>query len=198
MKKLLATSAILATALISTDATAANTNFPYWYLGLSGGVADQSDSDIHDSSAEIEWDTGYVVSASLGYQNPSLAGFRPEVEYSYRKQDFQGGDDSQVHVVAANLYYDFRNASPITPYVGGGLGLGNFKINSDGPGPDGSDTQAIYQGMVGIGYEPANLHNVGLSLQYRYMAPFSEPETDAGFEYEYDNHSIEAGLKFRF
>jgi opacity protein-like surface antigen len=51
--------------------------------------------------------------------------------------------------------------------------------------------------MVGIGYEPSSVHNVGLTLGYRYMAPFSDPSA-SGTDYQYSNHSVEVGAKFRF
>ena len=193
----LAAAALIA---ISSGASAVDNSmqrFPYWYLGLSAGVAFQSDSDVDGAASDINWDTGYISSVQLGYQPAVLMGLRPELEYSFRKQDFSGGDDVTVHVGAANLYYDFATSSPIVPYIGAGIGWGHFDLNGGPGGADGTDSQLIYQGMVGIGYEPSSVPNVGLTLGYRYMAPFSDPEA-GGTEYEYDNHSVEVGAKFRF
>lgn len=201
MNKLLATAAILATFAVSSTAEAApaKDGFPYWYIGLGAGVTMQSDSDVEGSSTDIEWDEGALFSASLGYQPPSLGGLRLEAEYTYRNQEISnGGDDLRVNVAAANVYYDFRNTSSITPYIGGGLGYGWFDLG-DAPGlGDGGDSErVIYQGMAGIGYEPQGLQNVGLTLGYRYMAPFEDLRAHNS-DYEFDNHSVEVGAKFRF
>ena len=196
MKKILATAAVISALSFSADA--AERKFPYWYLGLSGGVAHQNDSELEGAGGlEIEWDTGFIASASIGYQPPVLAGFRPELEYSFRKQDIEDGSDITVNVVAANLYYDIVTPGTVTPYIGAGIGYGHFDIDTGSTGLDGSSSEAIYQGMIGLGYEPSGIQNVGFTLGYRYMAPFSDPDVE-GFDYEYDNHSVEIGAKFRF
>ncbi len=203
MNKLLATAAIFATTVaVASNATAAErNNFPYWYLGLSGGGAVQKDSDVGGSSTDLKWDTGYVISASLGYQPPSFGGFRVEGEISEHKQDISNGNgkgDVKADVAAANLYYDFYNSGIITPYIGGGLGYARFDASSNSVlGGSDNSNEFIYQGMAGIGIEPKSVPNVGFTLGYRYMAPFSDPSSNSS-EYEYDNHSVELGAKFRF
>jgi len=198
MKKLLATSIILAAALTS-NASAVDRSFPYWYLGLSGGPALQQDSDVSDSSHDIKWDTGYSVSASIGYQPPALQGFRVEAEIAQHKQDISNGSGAgRADTLAGNLYYDFYNSSKFTPYIGGGLGYGRFNLSNTNPlGNNGTNSRALYQGMAGIGYDPDSIPNVGFTLGYRYMAPFSDPHIQ-GSDFEYSNHSVELGAKFRF
>jgi len=200
MNKFLATAAVFAaTIAVSANAQATEPGrFPYWYIGLSGGLAFQNDSDVEGTATDIEWDSGYAMSASLGYQPPSFGGFRVEAEVSEHKQDVSNGSgDVTTDVAAANIYYDFFNSSVVTPYVGGGIGYARFDLSNTNPtGTEGNDEGFVYQGLVGIGYEPTTVPNVGLTLGYRYMAAFNDPDTSA--DYEYDNHSVEIGAKFRF
>lgn len=202
MKKLiLASAAIMA---ISSTANAVE-RFPNWYLGLSGGLTHQEDSDFDNGgSGKFDYDSGYVISGQLGYQPPSFGGFRVEAEIGGRKQDLSGtGNSGEVKATtyAANAFYDFYNDSTLTPYLGAGLGVGKFEISgANSAGANGSDTVGIYQLMAGVGYETKALPNVQWTAGYRYLAPFSDPSVEGGVptEFEYDNHSLELGAKFRF
>lgn len=214
MKKLLIASAALvavSSAAQSADynynnnaSAASNDRFPYWYVGISGGVAGQTDSDFDGStSGTFKYDTGYNVTASLGYTPPIAAPFRFEGEISEHRQDFSRFDgDLRSDAIAFNAYYDFRNSSRITPYLGLGAGVARFHLtNPNASGISGTDTKGIWQGMAGLAYEPESIPDVDFTLGYRYFRPFSDPETDNGggkVKYEYDNNSVEVGARFRF
>ncbi len=211
MKKYLVAAAMV-TALASQNASAAN-DWPYWYLGLSGGVAGQRDSDWKRSDGargEFDNEPGYVVTASLGYRPHNTGGFldssRFELEGSYRKQSFDtpnSGGEFRVVTTALNYYYDFAPDAGVNPYIGAGIGYGQFSYggNNDATA-DGDDTRFIYQLMAGLGFSFEELPHTEWTLGYRYFAPFGKVDTRAALgetvKVEYDNHSIEAGARFRF
>lgn len=199
MNKLFATTALLATIVSTTTIAAERNTFPYWYLGLTGGAAFQNDADVSTSSSDLEYDAGWVASVSVGYQPANFGGFRVEGEYSHYDQAISNGSgDVKADIGAANVYYDFYNSSVLTPYIGGGIGYGTFEVgDNDVIGDSQNGDRFIYQGLAGVSYEPKNMHNVGVSLGYRYMAPFNDLRFHNA-DIDYTNHSVEAGLKFRF
>jgi len=150
---------------------------------------------------KADWDAGSVIKASIGYQPPSFDGFRLEAEYSNHHQGITGNNSghADVNVGALNAYYDFLNSSVITPFIGGGLGYAGFDLGGNTLGSSGgSDQRFIYQGMAGLTWSPNFVHDVDFDLEYRYFAPFRDPKTDNGIKWQFDNHSIEAGARFRF
>jgi len=201
-----------AIAISSTAANAAN-DWPYWYLGLSGGANYQTDGDWDvnngGGSGEFNYRTGWIGNASLGYKPHNTGSFfdstRVELEGSYRSQSIDGAaGDSYANSKsgALNLYYDFAPETGFNPYLGAGLGIGVFDLSSkNDSGISGKDTQPIYQIMAGAGFTFEELPHTEWTIGYRYFAPFSDPETsDAGNKvtYEYDSHSVEVGGRFRF
>ncbi len=208
MKKALFTAAILA-ATVSTSASAQDT-WPYWYVGLSVGGTFQSDSDFtsNGASGEFGHDEGIALGASLGYiisQDRDFGRSRVELEYSNRQSDLGGvGGDVEADVVAANYYYDFTTqGSNVMPYLGAGVGAAEISVDpTNAAGASGDDTVGIYQVMAGVGYAPENLPRTELTIGYKYLGTFNDPDvnnTGAGTtEFEYDNHSVEVGAKLRF
>lgn len=103
----------------------------------------------------------------------------------------------------ANLYYDFAQYGALTPYVGGGLGVGfvNVDYSPSGVGiVDDNDTVLAYQLVAGASY--AFNDNTALFAQYRYRAT-EDVETDvdlfpASLDVENRASVIEAGLRFNF
>ena len=205
MKKLaLATTALIAFA---STASAVEQNFPNFYIGLGGGVTGQTSSEFKNGGQKntVDWDAGYDYKASIGYQPPEFGGFRVEAEYSNHHQDSTGSNngDTTANVGAVNVYYDFFNPSVLTPYLGGGLGYGSFNAShnltgiNNSSGGNNDESRPIYQGILGVSWQPNTLPDVAFDLNYRYLAPFSELKED-GAKYDYDNHSVEVGARFKF
>lgn len=210
MKKALLTVTILGSTAISTGAHAEDA-WPYWYVGLNAGATYQTDSDFTSNGAagEFSYDVGTQYGGTIGYMLDQNATGRTriEVEYSARSQDFDdtgANGDIETNVYTANLYHDFLSSgSRVMPYVGVGAGVADFDVSPANLGDsDGGDTVPVYQLMAGIGYAPENAPRTEISVGYKYLGTFSDPEVDntgAGTtEFDFDGHSVEVGAKFRF
>lgn len=210
----------IALVFVSESANAGE-RWPRWYLGLNGGFAFQNDSEVSGAGTtakELSFDNGYMVSGSIGYLIPAADSFfsnsRVELEVAQRKNDidrfgFAGGTTTagagtySVVSYMLNYYYDIPVSKNFMPYLGAGAGIGSFSLD-DAPtltSSDHSDEAWVYQAMAGIGFSFDQMPLVQFSLGYRYFGTFEDPQfqTATGkFDAEFDNHNVEAGVKFKF
>lgn len=221
MKKLLAATA-LATALTATQAYALqDERWPRWYVGLTGGVAFLQDTDITTTSpaarGNLDFNAGGIGTLSLGYMPATdsqfLNNLRIEAELGYHINDLDSANlggapiNAQGHIKSfsymGNLYYDFRNTSGWTPYVGAGAGGSRINISrKSGFGTaNTSDNVFAYQFMGGVSWRMDQLPMTEWSLGYRYFVQ-NDPQfngtvgrIDAD---DLQSHSVELGAKFRF
>ena len=95
-----------------------------------------------------------------------------------------------------NAYYDFKNASIVTPYLGAGAGIAYGKLKAAIPllglAGDESDTAFAWQGIAGLSVDVAP--QLALTADYRYFdtANFSDIDDD------YSAHEIRAGVRYSF
>jgi len=145
---------------------------------------------------------------------------RLEGELSYRYSDIESITDKSVGEpfpnvdgnlgalsFMANAFIDLHNASPFTPYFGGGVGFAVLNLSDTFAGtgsqillyPDGNETVFAYQ--LGAGLELAINRMLSLDLGYRYF------NTDkASFEYnstrstkmKLESHNALVGLRMKF
>ncbi len=122
----------------------------------------------------IDTDTGFVAGGALGFDYAD--GIRTELEYRYQTVGIAsvtrtGGffdptvitppnDDLNAHLLMANFFYDFRNSSRITPFVGLGVG-GAFVENENAD----RDAALAYQGRAGLSFAL----NSGFSIDAEYI-----------------------------
>lgn len=197
-------------------------NWPNWYLGLHGQVAFVRDADVETpgvTGGEVSFDSEYALGAALGYRpymsQSALDNMRFEMEYVYRSQEFDnfsgtvGGVPGTTalngelvgHSLMANAYYDIRNSSSFTPYLGGGMGVTFWDFDSSALGVDDSDSVFSYQAMAGIYYSPQALPHTDWGIGYRYFGTL-DPEfrtaTGADVEHDFDSHNVEMQARFRF
>lgn len=112
------------------------------------------------------------------------------------------GDVSALSFMV-NGYFDWQNPSPLTPYLGAGIGFARVSMNDlkvEGVRlVDDSDTVFAYQLAAGVGWE--FMPNLTLDLGYRYFATadpeFRDVEGDT-FESEYKSHNLMLGLRIGF
>jgi OOP family OmpA-OmpF porin len=184
-RSLLSSAALLAVLLLSSPACADG-----FYTDVHGGAtflredsarvtAATSGGSVH---AHTNYDTGWLAGASAGYEWKQ--GFAGEFEFTFRQNHldriatsaplFLGGD---MHSFAMmfNGYYRFRNATPFTPYLGGGVGEAVVVLNNTRPaagidrGPfGGTDVDFAYQGIAGVSYPIAP--HLNIAAEYRYFA----------------------------
>jgi opacity protein-like surface antigen len=195
------------------------------YLTLQGGATWLEDADIDfdgvpssDFSLEAEFDTGFNAGVAAGYDYGPA---RLEAEIAYRQNDvdkfkgqfqgegFEGSADEDVSATSlmVNAYWDIPTGSPITPYIGGGVGFANVSFNEvEVEGVeivDDDDNVFAYQLAAGVAFEINP--NLALDLGYRFFAtedPELEADLGAGFEAdfetEYESHNVSLGLRFIF
>jgi opacity protein-like surface antigen len=167
------------------------------YVGVQGGLNLTFESEI-DGFDALTYDPGFVVSGVVGYK--IIPNVRLEGELAYRLNDLDEivgfpipGDMSSLAVMG-NVFYDFTTGSPLTPYIGGGLGVANVEIDFDVPGGKDDDTVFAYQVALGAAYELSPAAALTLDLRY-----FGTENADLfGAEFTYDNMSFMAGLRYSF
>lgn len=197
------------TALAFSQAALAQVQPAGAYGEIRGGVAWLSDSDIDQAgfSDEIEFDTGTVIEAGLGYGFGN--GWSGEIALGYRSNDNDqlagvdlGGDVTAITLMA-NGYYDFDVGMPaVHPFVGGGVGLAKIDIDASAFGvsiANDDDTVFAYQAVAGVAYDVTP--TMAATLRYAYFAtadPTFDDASGAPFDAEYDSHSIMVGLAYTF
>ncbi|MHA7872910.1 MAG: outer membrane protein [Hyphococcus sp.] len=113
---------------------------------------------------DIDLETGFIAGGALGFDYAD--GIRTELEYRYASSNiaarrfFEGGfesglglsglpapvdDNLDAHFVFSNFYFDFYNNSPITPFIGGGVGGAFVDV-----GLGERDAVLAYQGRAGL------------------------------------------------
>ncbi|MEO1135586.1 MAG: P44/Msp2 family outer membrane protein [Pseudomonadota bacterium] len=107
----------------------------------------------------IENDTGFLAAFALGFDYTE--GIRTELEYRYASSGIDSvtlddplngptastpiNDDIVSHFLMTNFYFDFYNSSPLTPFIGGGVG-GAFVENESAQ----RDAALALQGRAGV------------------------------------------------
>jgi len=107
----------------------------------------------------IDLKEGFFATAAIGFDYAD--GIRTELEYRYAKSDIEGiivddpmsgptpgmglQDKITAQFIMANFYFDFKNSSPLTPFIGGGFGRA-FVENENGE----SDNAMAYQARAGL------------------------------------------------
>ena len=171
-------------------------------------------------SDTVEFDPGINVGGTGGYDF-GFVRLEGELSYKFLEMDkinevspaptsFHSIDgDLGVLAVMANAFVDFHNPSPITPYVGGGIGFAAMHLNDTfGTTPsggrkfvysEGDDTVFAYQ--VGGGMEIALNRRLSLDLAYRYFgtntATFDDDPTRTT-EFKYESHNATVGVRVKF
>lgn len=169
-----------------------------WYVGAEGGASFLKEQKfdlygyglgVEDGSkvSTAEFSTGWLGGISLGYAFDS--GLRPELELSYRSNDFDkltrepvlllftGGeadvDGKETAITGmANVWYDFPLGKHWRPYLGGGIGYAQIKIDSSRWGNtelhSDKDGAFAYQGGAGVAFDFDEHWTT--SIDYRYFA----------------------------
>jgi len=207
-----ATFITLATLLAFTTSAKANE----WYLGGSLGYNQTSSqtSEAGNLLVEAEFDTGIATTSTIGVKLDNS--YRIEGEFSWRRNDgktlaFNGVDRSiaakgaQSYGLALNGYYDFKNQSSLTPYIGAGLGL-DFVENEFLYGAvnfEDNDIVIAWQAMAGVstpltekieGFIDARYHSA-LNPKFTRTSPAG---TGVELDSEYNNVTISVGYRYRF
>ncbi|ABS78368.1 porin family protein [Coxiella burnetii] len=129
------------------------------YVGLHGGVALPSESDLN---------AGPVVGAQVGYR---MGNVRIEGALSYYSNSLEANSDAKLRMTTlmANGYYDFNFNAPLVPFVGVGVGwVHAWRTNNGVLLNRGTDNNEFaYQGIAGVSFRVSP--RVTLGVDYRYL-----------------------------
>ncbi len=223
MRKLLLSS-VAATAMVLA-AEAARADEPaapgrHWYATLFAGGAFPEDVGFTHEPFIYNTDlrTGFTVGGAIGTE--VLPGLRGELEFSYQRytaDDYTGyagqpvagfaGGPANLYFFLANLWKDFDLGMGVTPYVGGGIGLGIADVNIEvfiPPEPDINDSGVGLAAQLGAGIKVPIFDNISLDFSYRFKALVGT--TLLGDRSDADNHAkasfythlVQAGIVFDF
>jgi opacity protein-like surface antigen len=224
MKKALLTLAALS-ILILPSLTSAAQGRPGGYASVFLGVSLLDDTnvttDVYPDTYfdRIEFDPGVYVGGTAGYDFGMI---RLEGELSYRQNemdkltdrgntgfDYSGVDgDVGVFTAMANAFLDLHNDSPITPYIGGGMGLATIYISETSATIDGirqpiyaEDDESVFAYQAGVGLDIALNRQTSLDIGYRYFetekARFNS-DWEQSKSLKLQSHNVAVGFRFKF
>lgn len=203
-------SKIVAALLVSMLGTVASAQAEGIYFAGAAGASMTHASDFTLTSFptnEAKYKTGYGANMSLGYD---FAGPRIESEFGYKISDMKdlslGGDstpvtsDVKVASLMLNGFYDFKNKSIFTPYVGAGVGmlhvvldLGQTDVLTNTK--EVSDTVMGYQGIAG--FSTSLSKSTSFDISYRYLGAAGDIKTTQA-KFNYSSSNIFAGIRYTF
>ncbi|MEM8988698.1 MAG: OmpA family protein [Pseudomonadota bacterium] len=210
-KTLFATAAVVA---LSSGAALAGEG-PYASFGA--GYNQPEDESIPVTGAtlsperEVHYDSGFGVMGALGYDFGNS--LRSEIELAHRDNDVSaiqttanGAGDIAVTSLLANLIWEVDVESPVTPFLGVGVGGAHVDANYLATGATrainvGDEDWALaYQGIVGLAWKVAE--NLAVDLSYRYFATdevsFATAVPGGTLDQEYTAHGAFVGLRWAF
>lgn len=178
--------------LSATSASAAERYFSLsagpWFPGKS------TTTGYNLKPLDTSYSTGFSIGGAVGVSLDN--GFRIENELIYRQASSSGpggGVDQWNLGWLLNFWYDVKNSSRFTPYVGGGFGYGRGQNSSPGM-TDESGYGVAYQ--AGGGCDVKLAEKLSLDLGYRCFgitSTFGGPDN-----YNPSGSSATAGLRMRF
>ena len=206
-QKMVAAAVLAVTLALGAGTASAAEGRPY--VGVAAGVAILEDSTLSDrtGSVSVTYNPGFVLNGTAGYEFKN--GLRVEGEFNYRRAEMDrvsvGNIGAAISSTAwsigmmANGYYDFRNSSVVTPYLGAGIGfvnvnVGDGSINGIRVWSKADDTVFAYQVAVGAALDMTR--QAALDIGYRYFGT-DDPRFDTA-KGTYTSHNIMLGLRYRF
>lgn len=222
MKKQFIILAALAALLIPTVCMATPPRFGPYVSGFIGVNFPQNanvasyDYTGNSYNDRVEFDPGINIGGTGGFDYGFV---RLEGELSYKHgemstitdqtsgQRYSNADGNLgVFAMMGNAFFDLHNPSPITPYVGGGIGLAVMHLSDTfvaeyGPPiyRDGDDSVFAYQ--AGAGLEIALNRVLSLDLGYRYFATARarfDSNSDIAADLKFKSHNAAIGLRVKF
>lgn len=202
---------------------------PGGYMSAFVGASTPQDSDVTITEfnpvsvrdTQVQYDAGLNIGATAGYD---FGYVRVEGELSYKRGEISTVTDRDSdtryvnmdgHIGATammvNTFFDLHNESPITPYLGGGIGVAKLNL-SDAKGVDAttgalnyhvfhSDDDNVFAYQVGAGVEVGLSRHLSLDMGYRYFATsrasFNKdwPNTTA---LKFQSHNAAVALRVKF
>lgn len=164
----------------------------------------------------VEFDPGINIGGTAGFDYGFI---RLEGELSYKyseiatitdqinRQRFHNADGNLgALALMFNAFLDLHNDSPVTPYVGGGIGFATMRLSDTfvseyGPPIYQEDTDSVFAYQAGAGLEIALNQRLSLDLGYRYFATTKATfgsDRDITTELKLQSHNAAIGLRVKF
>ena len=128
-------------------------------------------------------DTAFTGGAGIGYQATENLRGDLRVDWSGNYKVAPGANMSTTTVLG-NMYFDWKNSSVITPYVGAGLGWGWASDT-----PTGSENGFTYALMGGASVDVTEMLALDVGYRFRDILVRGDNITD---------HSVLAGVRVKF
>ena len=154
------------------------------------------------------FDFGYLrIEGELSYRNGEMSSITEKISQTkFANVDGRVG----VSAMMFNAFFDMRNPSPVTPYIGGGIGFATLNLG-DTYGTDTntgyrerlyrSDDDTVFAYQAGAGLEIALTRMLSLDLGYRYFgtakAKFNR-NTSTATEMKFESHNASVGFRVKF
>ena len=225
MKRRLIILAALVTLVIPTLCSATPPR-PGPYVSGFVGVSVPQNADVTSSNFvtnrsfddRVEFDPGINIGGTAGYDYGII---RMEGELSYKHGEIAtitnqntgqrySNVDGSLGALAMmfNAFIDLHNSSPLTPYLGGGIGFAAMHLSDTFDTSAGfrtflyqqdDDTVFAYQAGAGLGI--ALNRSLTLDLGYRYFATSKArfgSNLDIATELKFQSHNAAVGLRVKF
>ncbi len=145
--------------------------------------ADVGPSFLNWSGGSNDWT--YVGDFGIGYQFDDS--YRADITGNWTgAYKVAPGATIDTRMVLGNMYYDWKNDSAVTPYIGAGIGYGW----TDATGPGYSNASGVAVGLT-AGASFAMTNNLALDVGYRFHDILTGGSTPA-------EHQVTAGLRVKF
>ena len=239
-KNFMATACVAAITLGATNAQANDMNPTdsdmNFYVSLFGGaVFDQKEKFSYTYNfaspyrTKLSFDTGFIVGGAIGVKGLVHDNIRTELEFAYTSHNpktwnaanttggiytYNATGNIGVFTILANVWYDFDIDSSLTPYIGGGAGVGFVKNNMTlfTPGGSGyeilnkSSTEFAFQLGAGIKYDFTK--NMALDAGYRLRGVLGANPKATGItggifglnsvkNFDLISHTVQVGVTFK-
>jgi len=216
-KTLLKTAAIvLCTSMAATPSFANNMQGAYVNGNLGATqFPGLTYKDSHDNSLSLSSKLGLAGGLALGSQNDNM---RIELAVNYWENRikratlqrsgitpnlYTNSGTGSILLGMINGYYDFSPQQALTPYLGLGIGVAQFredmlfdstyKVHS-------KDNDIAYQAIVGAAWDVAPCVKANLDYRYLITGPqkinVDEPLSPSNLRSNYQNHRVSAGLTY--
>jgi len=105
-----------------------------------------------------------------------------------------------------NAFFDLHNSSPITPYLGGGIGFATMYLSDTFVPGDPvpiyqADNDTVFAYQAGGGLDIALNRRISLDLSYRYFATTKAKfgsNSDVTTDLTFRSHNTAVGLRVKF
>lgn len=183
-------------------------------------TTDQYFTSVETFNDRLEFDPGVFVGGTGGYD---FGVVRVEGEFSYKYNELEQvtnrdtgyryrNVDGEVGSFAfmANVFLDLHNETPVTPYLGGGVGFATIYV-SDTYAYDNQgriyiydeDEDSVFAYQIGGGLDIALNRRISLDLGYRYFATEKASFNNSWYSdqlktLKLQSHNVAVGVRFKF